>query len=731
MLRAIQRHRRGTKLGMGGDLQRAQRGAGLRQRERRALPASSNARPAQNLPWTWPQALLGLAALLALLVLGGCASTLAPAVGWQRDRAELAQRGPPPSCLLGSGAQTPDEAVALAASSPRGCGAGLEAQLEGARRAGTPRQRAGLLAWARRGLRAPKRWAELGLDEAQAWDEAGDPRRAWLVALDVWRGLAGWEQAPSPAAWVDLRHRAWRRLSQRAALDEAHAPLGVAQEAEHLLALLRLGRKAQAQEVIARWREAGLWDDELDGGLLAQAGSLGKPHRKRARPDHAQGLACSDAMTPLARLVEGERALTLAALDPAQGLDALEALLARGGELTDDARSRWAWRAAWLALWVGQEERAQVHIHKLLDDRAATRPWGAEGAWLKALPLLTRGDWEGARPWLETSAQRSSGPWREEALALAATSPEARARYWLMRADLAQGRHDDARARLAALAHHHPLSLYHLIGVHALGHALGVRPEPLRVPSWAGDPRALRAAPDRWIAGWLEAGALPQAERAAAEQRLYAPPTSPARVALWAESERLRGQRSSPLWWAWLSPSDARDLLWAEQAPFDEPDPGELWARIREQAAPSGLDPLLILALIGQESGFRTDKCSFSGACGLMQIKPMAAKTVQMGDDPEGGEPPLVEGDNLAVGVRLLARLREKADPRPLLALAAWNAGPGAVRRWMEARAPMEGDLWLEWMPDRRTRAWIIGILNRYSLYAAWLQGGKTRDPAR
>jgi hypothetical protein len=43
----------------------------------------------------------------------------------------------------------------------------------------------------------------------------------------------------------------------------------------------------------------------------------------------------------------------------------------------------------------------------------------------------------------------------------------------------------------------------------------------------------------------------------------------------------------------------------------------------------------------------------------------------------------------------------------------------------------MEGDLWLEWMPDRRTRAWIIGILSRYSLYAAWLQGGKTRDPAR
>jgi soluble lytic murein transglycosylase-like protein len=463
---------------------------------------------------------------------------------------------------------------------------------------------------------------------------------------------------------------------------------------------------------------------------LAQAGSLGKPHRKRAQPDHAEALASSRAMTPLARLVEGERALTLAALDPAQGLDALEALLARADDLPSDARLRWAWRAAWLALWVGQEERAQVHIHKLLADPTPSSPWGAEGAWLKALPLLTRGDWEEARPWLETSARRSPGPWREEALALGATSPEARARYWLMRADLAQGHQGDARDRLDALARHHPLSLYHLLGVHTLGHALGVRPDPLRAPSWEEHPDEPLAPPDRWIAAWLKAGALPQAERAATERRLYTPPT-PARVTLWSQPARLRGQSSAQLWWAWLSPSDAPDLRWAEHAPFDEPDPSALWARIREEAAPSGLDPLLILALIGQESGFRTDKCSFSGACGLMQIKPMAAKTVQTVDDPEGGEPPLDEGDNLAVGVRLLARLREKADPRPLLALAAWNAGPGAVRRWMEARPPMEGDLWLEWMPDRRTRAWIIGILNRYSLYAAWLQGGKTRDPAR
>lgn len=96
---------------------------------------------------------------------------------------------------------------------------------------------------------------------------------------------------------------------------------------------------------------------------------------------------------------------------------------------------------------------------------------------------------------------------------------------------------------------------------------------------------------------------------------------------------------------------------------------------ILEAAARHGVDPALLAALISAESGFRHDAVSAKGAQGLMQLMPDTATSlgVTLDGDPHA---------NLEAGTKYLASLLEQFGGDVELALAAYNAGPGAVRRW-------------------------------------------------
>ena len=87
------------------------------------------------------------------------------------------------------------------------------------------------------------------------------------------------------------------------------------------------------------------------------------------------------------------------------------------------------------------------------------------------------------------------------------------------------------------------------------------------------------------------------------------------------------------------------------------------------------IDPALVRAVIHAESAFKPRARSKKGALGLMQLMPDTAKDM-------GVINPLVPEDNIQGGVRYLAWLLEKNGGNALLAIAAYNAGPGAVKRY-------------------------------------------------
>ncbi len=114
----------------------------------------------------------------------------------------------------------------------------------------------------------------------------------------------------------------------------------------------------------------------------------------------------------------------------------------------------------------------------------------------------------------------------------------------------------------------------------------------------------------------------------------------------------------------------------------------------------TGVSPALVLAVIAVESGGRSDAVSSRGAQGLMQLMPDTARRFGVQDAMDAA-------DNLRGGVGYLDQLLAEFAGDPILALAAYNAGEGAVRR--HDGVP----------PFAETRAYVPQVLAAYGVARA------------
>lgn len=140
---------------------------------------------------------------------------------------------------------------------------------------------------------------------------------------------------------------------------------------------------------------------------------------------------------------------------------------------------------------------------------------------------------------------------------------------------------------------------------------------------------------------------------------------------------------------------------------------------IRVSARAFQMDPYLITAVIRVESNFHPEVSSHKGAYGLMQLMPdtaeWAVKEARFSPDfLHRLEEPAV---NIHIGTWYLRMLYEQFKDRPVAAIAAYNAGPGRVERWLrEHRWNGEADD-LEAIPYKETRQYVRRVLHYYDKY--------------
>ena len=139
----------------------------------------------------------------------------------------------------------------------------------------------------------------------------------------------------------------------------------------------------------------------------------------------------------------------------------------------------------------------------------------------------------------------------------------------------------------------------------------------------------------------------------------------------------------------------------------------------REYAKTHGVDEAWVLGLVRQESRFITEARSSAGAAGLMQLMPATAKYVAAKVGLRGFQQKNVTEvkTNVALGTGYLRMVLDQLGS-PVLASAAYNAGPGRARRWRDVK-PLEGAIYAETIPFSETRDYVKKVMANAVFYAA------------
>jgi len=147
---------------------------------------------------------------------------------------------------------------------------------------------------------------------------------------------------------------------------------------------------------------------------------------------------------------------------------------------------------------------------------------------------------------------------------------------------------------------------------------------------------------------------------------------------------------------------------------------------LKPVAVERGLDPAWVYGLIRQESRFIMDARSWAGAQGLMQIMPATARWIarKLGERDFRVEHLHDMPTNLRFGTFYLRSVLDDLEGSPVLASAAYNAGPNRSRSWRSTLPQaVEGAIFAEIIPFGETRDYVKKVLSNAVFYAALFSG--------
>lgn len=135
------------------------------------------------------------------------------------------------------------------------------------------------------------------------------------------------------------------------------------------------------------------------------------------------------------------------------------------------------------------------------------------------------------------------------------------------------------------------------------------------------------------------------------------------------------------------------------------------------------LDKAWVYGLMRQESRFVTNAKSNVGAAGLMQVMPATGKWVANKLGMKFAPSDLHNPDtNVMLGTTYMRLVLESLDNHPVLASAAYNAGPGRARKWRDVK-PLEGAIYAETIPFSETRDYVKKVMSNAVFYQTVMTG--------
>ncbi len=169
-------------------------------------------------------------------------------------------------------------------------------------------------------------------------------------------------------------------------------------------------------------------------------------------------------------------------------------------------------------------------------------------------------------------------------------------------------------------------------------------------------------------------------------------------------------------WYAQTIATLAQADEWAD-VPLRYPRP--YMPEIANASKLTGVPADWILAVMRQESLFRKDAVSRADACGLMQMLPATAALVARRWHLPAPHCDDLFDPSIAVplGAAYVRELLDRYGDQLSLSLAAYNAGPAAVARWMPHRS-IDADIWIENIPFGETRGYVQHILEHIVAFA-------------